>query len=47
MYLEELRERFDEINRTLLGGDPGSVDSRNVEVLHAGSEVKGKITATL
>ena len=46
-YLEELRERFDEINRTLLRGDPGPVDSRDVEVLDAGTQVKREITAAL
>ena len=47
VLLEKLRERLPEINFTLLGRDPGSVDSLDAEVLHSGPEVKRDIAASL
>ena len=46
-FLEKFREGFPEINSTLLGGDPGSVDGLDAEVLHSGPDVKRDITAHL
>ena len=46
-FLEKLREGLPEVHSTLLGGDPGSVDSLDAEVLHSGPEVKRDITAHL